>query len=636
MTSSLRWRDLSIRYKILLPFLLGVFFFSGVFIWHSQRSSEMLISYTGQEGVKDALTNTQKILNQTLATETMLASSVAALDGVKEALGLTNRDQLLQIALPIVKQAKKSSGLDFFLHFHTPDGHSFLRTWKPESYGDDLKGFRQMVVDVIRTKKLVTGIEAGRGGLAIRAVAPVFWDGEYVGSVEVSIPLKVVLDLAKGTGQEIGVFITPETASVITKASFDSKVGNLFLAATTSPSLASVVTGPFLGKTLKEETITREEHLGLGGFPLVGYGGKVLGSLVVSRDLTALATLSRDCTLRSFLVAAISFLITTAFAIGVSWQLSRHLRGVVDRMNDIAQGEGDLTKELPVTGKDEMGRLALAFNLFLDKLRGLIGRVKDQTEVLEGAAGDLERTSGNLSQGCQLVHGRTNNIAEVSQTVAKRADEVHGMIAEMEKAITEISTQTASAAQVAQGAQEKIENVSQIISELDQSSQEIGEVLNFITSIAEQTNLLALNATIEAARAGEAGKGFAVVAGEVKELAKQTGQATESIGQKIQAIQEATSKVIQSTREVAEIISQINDISGTIAAAVEEQTATVSAIGESATEMSQQGETLSRLIPEMREASQLAKESMALIREHSQKLAELSLQMKGIVSQFKT
>ena len=635
MAANLRWKDLSIRYKILLPFLLGVLFFSGVFIWHSRESSEKLISVTAEEGVRDALDNTRKIINQTLATETMLASSVAALDGVKEALGLTNREQLLQIALPIVKQAQKSSGLEFFLHFHTPDGRSFLRTWKPQKYGDDLKGFRQMVVDVIQTKKLLTGIEPGRGGLALRAIAPIFWDGEYVGSVEASIPLKVVLKLARGSGQEIGAFITPEAAAVITRASFKAKVGDMFLAAATNQTLASFVPASFLQKTLREETIIRDKDLGLGGFPLKGYGGKTLGALVVSRDLSALEALARGTMMRSLLVVGISFLVVMAFALAVSWQLSRYLRQVVDRMTDIAQGEGDLTKELPVVGGDEMGRLAAAFNLFLDKLRRLIGRVKEQTNVLEVAAGDLDQTSGSLSQGCRLVHGRTSNIAEVSQTVAKRADEVHGMIAEMEKAITEISTQTTSAAQVAQTAQEKIEGVSQIIAELDQGSQEIGEVLNFITSIAEQTNLLALNATIEAARAGEAGKGFAVVAGEVKELAKQTGQATESIGQRIQAIQEATGKVIQSTREIAEIISQINDISGTIAAAVEEQTATVSAIGDSATEMSQQGDTLAKLIPEMKEASHLAKESMSLIREHSQKLAELSQQMKEIVSQFK-
>jgi methyl-accepting chemotaxis protein len=119
------------------------------------------------------------------------------------------------------------------------------------------------------------------------------------------------------------------------------------------------------------------------------------------------------------------------------------------------------------------------------------------------------------------------------------------------------------------------------ITQLGTSSAEIGKVIEVITSIAEQTNLLALNATIEAARAGEAGKGFAVVANEVKELAKQTAEATEEIHRRISAIQTDTEGAVEAMARVSDTISNINSIQGTIAAAVEEQTATTTEIANS-------------------------------------------------------
>jgi methyl-accepting chemotaxis protein len=173
------------------------------------------------------------------------------------------------------------------------------------------------------------------------------------------------------------------------------------------------------------------------------------------------------------------------------------------------------------------------------------------------------------------------------------------------------------------------------VSKLGEASAEIGQVIKVINSIAEQTNLLALNATIEAARAGEAGKGFAVVANEVKELAKQTGKATEDISGKIYSIQSSTKEAVEAIASIGKVIDHINDISNTIAGAVEEQSNTTNEISRHMAEAARGVEEITHNVTQVSEASKSASTGASSAYTAAGDLARMAEELQSLVGQFK-
>jgi methyl-accepting chemotaxis protein len=194
------------------------------------------------------------------------------------------------------------------------------------------------------------------------------------------------------------------------------------------------------------------------------------------------------------------------------------------------------------------------------------------------SAGKLGATSTRVNVSAEATVVRADQVNETSQEVRHSVNTVSTAMEQMQASIDEIARSTTEASRVAETAMQTVAQTNQRVQTLGASSVEIGKVIEVITSIAEQTNLLALNATIEAARAGDAGKGFAVVANEVKELAKQTAQATEEISARIVAIQEDTNGAVDAIGEISTVMSQISDIQSTIASAIEEQSATTAEI----------------------------------------------------------
>ncbi|MFZ3263896.1 MAG: cache domain-containing protein [Terriglobales bacterium] len=312
------------------------------------------------------------------------------------------------------------------------------------------------------------------------------------------------------------------------------------------------------------------------------------------------------------------------------------LSDMVERFKDVAEGDGDLTKRIPITAHDEIGELGKWFNVFLDRLQDMIISISTAAHQVGGASEGVSNTSQQISANSQETSAQANVVSTTAEQVSQNLQTVATGAEEMGASIREIAKNATEAAKVAISAVHIAEITTATVSKLGDSSTEIGQVIKVITSIAQQTNLLALNATIEAARAGEAGKGFAVVANEVKELAKQTAKATEDISVKIEAIQTDTQAAVEAIASISGVIHQINNISGTIATAVEEQDATTNEMARNVSEAAQGSGQITKNIAGVAEAAESTSRGATETRNATQLLVEMSTQLRRLVGQFKT
>ncbi|MDG5815559.1 methyl-accepting chemotaxis protein [Chitinispirillales bacterium ANBcel5] len=401
--------------------------------------------------------------------------------------------------------------------------------------------------------------------------------------------------------------------------------------------------------------------------PIINDDDEVIGIIFVGVDKTEAEYLRSD-ELRTlmFQIAGAFFFVFIA-ALFVLFVIIKKITAPIvettEMLKDIAQGEGDLTKRLKITTQDEIGELSKWFNVFVEKIQNIIKEVNSDTTALSAASEELSSSSTQIAANAEEMTAQSTTAASASEqatsninTISAATEQISGSIStvatsieEMNASLNEVSRNCQKESEIALNATEEAKKSKEIMVRLGTAAKSVDKIVEVINDIADQTNLLALNATIEAASAGDAGKGFAVVANEVKELAKQTANATKEISTQVEQMQTNTESAVAAIDSIAEVINEVNQISQTIVSAVEEQTATISEISSSVNGVntgaqdvaknvneSAQGLTeVAKNISGVNTAAQDTAQGINQVKESTSQLAELASKLETIVRQFK-
>ncbi len=423
-------------------------------------------------------------------------------------------------------------------------------------------------------------VDKNTGKLVVSAVAPFKKDGQFFGTLCTDIDLAVVdnqVDKLKYHG-EAGMAAVADKKGMILGIGTDEAIGSKFQDL------------PGVGSHFEE---MQKNGKGVFVFDSPRDGKMICGYTVVpSTGWLFAMSVPYDYVFAAAsklkMVYAVLTLVGLILVLGVCFQFANKITTPLVALEGMASelAKGNLSKQqLPITSSDEIGSLTQAFNTMSENLRGLI---KQMATTSEQVAASSEELTANAQQSANTSVHVAETVGDVSGNVAQQISDIenakgsvdgvyHDIDSMLEKAqhVTTASSQTAEAAKKGAALMEEaikkmgaIEQSvlasSEVVQTLGENSQQIGQIVEAISSIAEQTNLLSLNAAIEAARAGEQGRGFAVVADEVRKLAAESQDSAEQIKERITSIQKETARAVESmqsgTEEVTKGTKAIRDV----------------------------------------------------------------------------
>ncbi|QIB51258.1 methyl-accepting chemotaxis protein [Pseudomonas sp. OIL-1] len=345
------------------------------------------------------------------------------------------------------------------------------------------------------------------------------------------------------------------------------------------------------------------------------------------------------------------FIVGVAILLGIfiGRTVTRPLASATRMMQEIAEGDGDLTQRLPAHGNDELSELGRQFNAFVAKIQRAITQVGETTDQLASAAEELSHIATETQASVELQGSETDQIASAINEMAATVLQIAGNATEVESAASVADEQSRLGRNTVLSSQDSVRQLfttlqesARMIEALAGKSDEIQSVVNVIREVTEQTNLLALNAAIEAARAGEMGRGFAVVADEVRQLASRSGESATQIRAMIESYVDESKKAadhMKSAQAQSEhTVSAINEAAGSLQT-IEESVGMIRGqiiqVAAASEQQSHVAEDINRNVVSIVNAAAQSSTGVSQTSDASNELARLGENLRQLVSQFR-